>query len=158
MRDECLRGIVMTNVLHHVPDPTAFFDEAWRCVRAGGVIAMIEPWHNRWAGWVYRHLHHEPFDPDAQAWRIDAGGPLSGANGALPWIMFVRDRAMFTRRWPGWHIRSIDTMMPLRYLLSGGVSLRNAMPWGTDHLVAAVERLMPGLGLFACIVLEKYDP
>src|ERR1051325_8525440 len=43
-KDRSLRAIVMTDVLHHVPNVRSFFAEATRCVKAGGVIAMIEPW------------------------------------------------------------------------------------------------------------------
>ena len=43
-----LRGIVMTDVLHHLPQPRLFFAEATRCVRPGGVVVMIEPWVTPW--------------------------------------------------------------------------------------------------------------
>jgi 2-polyprenyl-3-methyl-5-hydroxy-6-metoxy-1,4-benzoquinol methylase len=46
---ESLRGIVMTNVLHHIPDARAFLKEAARCLHPGGVIAMIEPWVSPWS-------------------------------------------------------------------------------------------------------------
>src|SRR4030095_834577 len=52
-----LRGIVMTNVLHHLPRPRLFFAEAARCVRPGGVVAMIEPWVSSWSRFVYGRLH-----------------------------------------------------------------------------------------------------
>jgi len=42
--DGSLRAIVMTDVLHHIPNVESFFAEAARCVRPGGVIVMIEPW------------------------------------------------------------------------------------------------------------------
>src|SRR3954468_19592268 len=35
-RDRSLRGIAMTNVLHHLPRPLRFFAEAARAVRGGG--------------------------------------------------------------------------------------------------------------------------
>jgi hypothetical protein len=38
-----LRGIVTTNVLHHLPQTRPLFAEATGCVRSGGVVAMIEP-------------------------------------------------------------------------------------------------------------------
>ena len=60
-----LRGIAMTNVLHHLPRPLRFFAEAARCVRPGGVVTMIEPWVTPWSRWVYTRLHHEPFLPEA---------------------------------------------------------------------------------------------
>ncbi len=81
---ESLRAIVMTDVLHHVPDPRRFFREAARCLRVGGRILLIEPWVSRWSRIVYTHLHHEPFQPDSRDWTIPLNGPLSGANGAMP--------------------------------------------------------------------------
>ena len=61
-----LRGIVLTDVLHHIAHPRAFFAEAARCVRPGGVVAMIEPWITPWSRLIYRHLHFEPFQPAAE--------------------------------------------------------------------------------------------
>ena len=88
----------MTNVLHHLPQPGRFFDEAAGCVRPGGVVAMVEPWNTAWSRWVYRHhLHHETFLPAAADWEVPRGGPLSAANGALPWILFARDRERLER-------------------------------------------------------------
>lgn len=123
-----LRGVVMTDVLHHVPEPPRFFTEAARCVRPGGVLAMIEPWVTPWSRLIYTRLHHEPFRLEAEHWEAPAGGPLSGANGALPWIIFERDHAQFEQEFPEWHLEAIRLMMPFRYLVSGGVSLRPLMP------------------------------
>jgi hypothetical protein len=44
---------------------------------------MVEPWVSDWSKFIYGHLHHEPFLPEASNWVIPAAGPLSGANGAL---------------------------------------------------------------------------
>jgi SAM-dependent methyltransferase len=70
-----LRAIVMTDVLHHLPEPRRFFSEAARCVRAGGVITMIEPWVSPWSRWVYVHLHHEPFKPRCRRLEFPGGRP-----------------------------------------------------------------------------------
>lgn len=137
-----LRAIVMTNVLHHLPQPRRFFTEAARCIRPGGAIVMIEPWVSPWSRFVYTRLHHEPFDPDATGWEFPASGPLSGANGALPWILFARDRARFEAEFPEWRIDTIRPRMPFRYLLSGGVSLRSLMPHALDRAWQRVERLL----------------
>jgi SAM-dependent methyltransferase len=153
-----LRAIVMVDVLHHVRDPAVFFREAARCVRSGGRCLFVEPWNTSWGRWVYQHLHHEPFDPNG-GWTIAPSGPLSGANGALPWILLERDRDLFCARFPQWRIARIAPMMPLAYLLSGGVSLRPSMPGWSFNLVRSIERFFPGLerrsGMFACIVLER---
>ena len=154
-----LRGIVMTNVLHHLPRPLRFFAEAARCVRPGGVVAMIEPWVTPWSRQVYTRLHHEPFQPTAQDWELPPGGPLSGANGALPWILFQRDRERFEREAPQWRVRSIAPIMPFRYLVSGGVSLRGLAPAATYPLWRGLERaLSPWAGrlaMFAHVILER---
>lgn len=154
--DASLRAIVMTDVMHHLPNVRAFFTEATRCIRVGGAISMIEPWVSGWSKLIYRKLHHEPFLPAAQQWEFPATGPLSGANGALPWIVFVRDRQIFQREFPHWRIESIRPMMPLRYLVSGGVSMRSLMPSFTFPIWRAVDSaLTPIAPMFAHIVLRR---
>jgi SAM-dependent methyltransferase len=123
-----LRAIVMTDVFHHIAAPRAFLSEAARTLRPGGAIILIEPWVSAWSRLVYRHLHHEPFEPDAVNWEFPSTGPLSGANVALPWIVFSRDRSVFESEFPALHVRAIQPMMPFSYLLSGGVSMRSFMP------------------------------
>jgi hypothetical protein len=154
-----LRGLVMTNVLHHLPEPRLFFTEATRCVQAGGVIAMIEPWVTPWSRLVYQRFHHEPFDPSVGSWNVTGGGPLSGANGALPWMIFERDRRLFEREFPQWRIERVAPMMPFVYLLSGGVSLRSLAPGWSFGPIRAVERGLSRWGrhlaMFALIVLRR---
>lgn len=151
-----LDAIVMTDVLHHLPDPAAFFREAGRCVRPGGRTVMIEPWRTGWSEFVYGRFHHEPFQPRA-GWRIPPSGPLSGANGALPWILFERDRALFERTFPEWRVARIETMMPLAYLASGGVSLRYSLPPWCYGAVRWLERHLfeRAWSMFALIALDR---
>jgi hypothetical protein len=157
--DDSLRAILMTDVLHHIPEVKRFFTEATRCVRSGGAIIMIEPWVSPWSRQIYTRLHHEPFEPKAVDWHFASTGPLSAANGALPWILFERDRAEFARQFPSWRIKSIKPMMPFRYLWSGGVSMRAVMPgwsFGTWRLVEKLlEPWMDTWAMFARIVLVK---
>jgi len=154
-----LRAILMTNVLHHLPRPGRFLDEAARCVRAGGVVAMVEPWNTTWSRWVYRRLHHEPFEPAAEAWEARGAGPLSRANGALPWILFARDAARLAVEHPQWRVRRREPFMPVRYLVSGGISRRSLAPGATAPLWRALEAtlrpLRHHLAMFAAIELER---
>jgi len=154
-----LRAIVMTNVLHHLPSASTFLAEAARCVRSGGVVGMIEPWNTPWSRLVYRRFHHEPFAPEATSWEAAGRGPLSRANGALPWILFARDRAALEREHPEWSVARVAPFMPFRYLVSGGVSRRSLMPAMATPLWRALERaldpLRDRLALFAEIVLER---
>jgi SAM-dependent methyltransferase len=154
-----LRAIVMTNVLHHVPDVQYFLSEAARCLRPGGKILMIEPWVTSWSKFIYRHLHHEPFDPDATDWSFASTGPLSGANGAIPWILFDRDRKEFELRFPELTIEQVRPFLPFRYLVSGGVSMRSLMPGFVHNAWAGLEDLLksswPNLGMFAFVSLSR---
>lgn len=149
----------MTDVLHHLPKAKDFFSEAARCVRSGGVIVMIEPWVTPWSHLIYTRLHHEPFQPNALEWEFPTTGPLSGANGALPWIIFARDRAQFEQEFPEWTIDTIKPNLPFRYLVSGGVSLRSLVPaWSSGlwrGLENALEPWMDKLAMFAQIVLRR---
>jgi SAM-dependent methyltransferase len=157
--DGALRAVVMTNVLHHLPEPSRFLSSAAAAVRPGGVIAMVEPWNTAWSRFVYRRLHHEPFEPGASGWSGPGGGPLSGANGALPWILFARDRERLLAQHPEWELRRCEPLMPLRYLVAGGMSLRSVAPAASAPLWRGIERaLRPWrhrLGMFAVVVLAR---
>ena len=157
--DGSLRAITMTNVLHHIPSAQAFFEEAVRCLKPGGRIIMIEPWVSSWSRMVYSKLHHEPFDTESKDWVFSGDGPLSAANGALPWIVFERDRKRFESEFPGVRIRSVEGLMPFRYLVCGGISMRSLMPGFTFRfwrgLEAAMRPVMRNWAMFALIAIEK---
>lgn len=155
---DSLQAVVLNNVLHHFRDVRRFFREAARCVRRGGAVVMNEPWVSGWSRFVYRTLHHEPFDPAAD-WELPAGGPLSGANSALPWIVFGRDRSSFEAEFPPWRVHRVQPWMPFRYLVSGGFTLRPLMPGWAHPAWAWLEWLLrplaPMLAMFAVVRLER---
>ena len=157
LSDASLDGIVMTDVLHHLPDCNSFFLEATRVIRVGGQIVMIEPWNSSWSRWVYTHLHHEPFEPNAPDWRIPSSGPLSGANGALPWIIFKRDLTYFEEQNPKLRLVSITQFMPFAYLLSGGVSFRSFFPGWLYPFIRYLEQHSnePERAMFAMIIVAR---
>lgn len=153
-----LKSVAMVNVFHHIPDVRAFLHEAVRCLKPGGRLTIVEPWVSSWSKVVFTHLHHEQFLPAAD-WTVPLSGPLSGANGALPWIVFCRDRSQFDAEFPELRIREIHPMMPLKYLVSGGVAMRDLMPgwmygyWGL--LEAVLSRWINRTAMFALIDIER---
>ena len=157
--DGSLRAIAMTGVFHHLGRPRRFLREAGRCVRPSGVLIMVEPWLTSWSRLVYGKLHHEPCRPGAADWSLAPGGPLSGANSAMPWIVFERDRLGFERDFPEWRIHSVGPDMPFVYLVSGGLSLRCVVPAASYGLWRGVERTLrpwaERLAMFARIVLIR---
>lgn len=158
-RDNALRGIVMTGVLPHLPHPRSFFSEAARCVRAGGVIAMVEPWVSAWSRKIYGWQRQNTFSPDTPDWELGASGLKQAANRALPWIIFERDRRRFEQQFPEWRIQSVSPFMPFRYLVSGGVSLRTFAPELAfsfiQRLEGRLESQMNNWAMFARIVLIR---
>jgi SAM-dependent methyltransferase len=154
-----LRAIVMTDAFHHMARAGQFLAEAVRCLTPGGMVVMIEPWNTPWGRFVYGRLHPEPFRPESASWELPPGGPLSGANGALPWIVFERDRRRFEREFPQLRLLGVQPLMPFRYLVSGGVGFRRMAPVRTWPFWCAVEKIVSGwmhlLAMFALIRLAK---
>jgi SAM-dependent methyltransferase len=156
-----LGGIIMVNVFHHIPNADSFFRQASYCISEGGLIVMVEPWITRWSEFIYKYLHHEPFDKNTEKWNLQEGGPLSHANSALPWIVFERDRAMFEEKFPDWKIRKIILHTPFCYLLSGGVSMRSLMPGFLFPIFREMDKItqkwIKSWAMFALIVIERKD-
>jgi SAM-dependent methyltransferase len=156
--DSSVDAFFMVDVLHHLPDAEAFFIEAIRCLKPGGKIIMIKPANTPFARFIYKYFHHELFDTSA-GWKLEKNGPLSSANGAIPWIVFNRDRAIFNAKFPTLCIRGISPHTPFRYLLSGGLSFRQLLPSCCYAAVKALELTLSPLnkliGMFQTIELEK---
>lgn len=74
-------------------------------------------------------------------------------------IILGRDRIKFESEFPEWKIVTIDLTMPFRYLVSGGVSLRQLMPEWSFPLWTFFEKLLTPLekllAMFAFIKLER---
>ena len=159
LAESSVRAIVMTNVLHHIPDVERFFNEALRVLPPGGRIIMWEPWITPWSQLIYHYVHHEPCDAQASAWAFPEGGPLSSANEVLPWIVFSRDAERFKETFPDLDVLELRLAMPLCYLLSGGISFRSFLPGIAYRAVRALETLMSPLdkrlAMFAFLVVEK---
>jgi SAM-dependent methyltransferase len=154
-----VRALVMLDVFHHIPNPAVFLAQAAHILKPGGRLIMIEPWVTPWSRFVYRYLHHEPFDPGVSNWRLQKGGPLTGANSALPWIVFDRDRRKFEDRFPEWRIKKISLHTPFCYLLSGGFLFKSIMPAACYPLFRRFEKwLQPFnrlLAMFATTVVQR---
>jgi len=154
-----LRAIIMVDVFHHIPDVELFLRDATRCVVTGGVIAMIEPWTTIWSALIYKYFHHEAFDKHARDWKFQQGGPLSLSNQALAWIVFERDRKIFDQKFQEWKITSTTLHSPIKYLLSGGISMRALWPDKLYSILRLIEYLLVPLNryvaMFATIILKK---
>lgn len=158
--NESVDAFFMINVVHHICDSKAFFTEALRCLKPGGKIVMIEPANTVWSRFIFKHFHHEVFDPQGQ-WSLDHSAPLSCANDALAWILFWRDRDIFEKLFPQLEIKRRENHTPFRYLLSGGFTLRQLVPSFTYGWIKMLESALRPMrdcsGMFQTIELRKLE-
>lgn len=156
--NESIDAFFMIDVFHHVPDSELFLKEMNRCLKRGGVIIMIEPANTWWGRFIYQNFHHEPFDPQG-GWVLLGDGPLTCANGALPWIVFQRDQKRFEQLFPFLKLIKLTPHTPISYLLSGGLTLRQLLPNFLYPLIRFFEFLLSPLshllGMFYEIKLIK---
>jgi SAM-dependent methyltransferase len=158
--DNSLASIFMIDVLHHIPDCRAFFSEAQRVLQPGGMIIMSEPANTLWSRFFYKNFHHEPFDPKS-GWEIEnSTGPLSGANGAIPWIVFNRDIELFHQEFSQLSLVNLELHTPLRYLISGGLSYRSLLPHQLFGMLTKLEKLFTPIyawtAMFQLIEVAKH--
>lgn len=157
-KDGELSGIFMIDTFHHIPDADLFLSEVDRVLKKGAQLMMVEPANSKWGRLIYTNFHHEPFDPNGN-WQIPLSGPMSGANGALPWIVCERDRELFEKKFPNLKIKHISYHSPLKYLLSGGVSYRQLVPDFSYAMIDGIEKLITKMSkqfsMFMNICIEK---
>jgi SAM-dependent methyltransferase len=164
--DESVRAFYGINCFHHLPEPRKFFGELKRVLVPGGGAVLIEPYYGPFASFLYRYIHkQEHFDKTQPVWESgeDPRHYMSGANQALSYIVFIRDRDVLTSEYPDLEIVHIETIGNyLRYLLSGGVNFKPLIPnwlsWavsGTESLLRPVQWLT---ALHYALVLRKSIP
>lgn len=159
---EELSAILMIDVLHHIPDSRSFFREAQRVLKPGGKIIMIEPANTAFSRFIFQKFHHENFDPETESWSFPTSGPLSGANGALPWIIFSRDYEKFKAEFPSFSKEKIKHHTPFAYLVSGGLTFKSPFPGWLFRPFRWFEALFSPLNhhiaMFQTIVVVKSVP
>lgn len=155
--NEELKAIVLIGVLHHLSDPARFLSEAERCLKPGGRLVMIEPNNNWIERWLCRYLnHYECFDLTASDWKNESANRMTMANLAIPWLIFVRDRAKFEKQFPRLQIRNVHPHTFLSYFLSGGMTYRSFLPSFATPLVSGMETILrPAMRLLGtCVTID----
>lgn len=157
-KDGSVSVFYMLNTFHHIKNPEKALSEFSRCLKKKGKIIMVEPYNSTWGRFVYKNFHHEIFNPKA-GWKIKGKGDLSRANGAIPWIIFKRDRSIFKKKFPDLKIKLFQPHTPFRYLVSGGFTLPQFLPNFSCKIIASIEKLLSPLnhklGMFVTIVIKK---
>jgi SAM-dependent methyltransferase len=159
--DASVRVIFGQNCFHHFPHPSRFFEELERVLPVGGGVILLEPYYGPLASFLFRRMFRtEGFDKAHPSWEAPVAGPMKGANQALSYIVFVRDRAEFERRFPKLRIVHQETCSNyLQYLFSGGLNFRQLWPNKAVPLLASVQRFLSPfdrwLALHHVVVIRK---
>lgn len=156
-----VRTILGQNCFHHFPHPERFFEELLRVLKPGGGAILLEPYYGPFAGFLFKHMFRtEGFDKAYPSWDTSTAGPMNGANQALSYIVFVRDRREFESRFPDLEmVRHELCGNYLKYLLSGGLNFRQLCPDWATPLVSGFQWLLSPLNrwlaLHHVVVLRK---
>lgn len=156
-----LSAIVMTNVLHHLSQSELFFKEASRCLQPQGRILIIDQYPGWISKWIYQYFHHEDYDDQTQNWDFNSTGPLSGANGALAFLIFERDREKFKRLFPELEIARFEPHTALAYWVFGGLKRWTLLPGFFYGWIKKLDRFLcwisPRWSSFVDIELVKKE-
>lgn len=159
--DGALSNILLFDVLHHIPRPVLFLDEAARCLGRGGRVILIEPYCSLLSTPLYKAFHRERTDLAADPFADHELSTIEAldSNQALPSLLFFRRRSDFERRWPEFAIVESRRIATLAYPLSGGWHGRPLLPRRALGLARAAERLLqpiaPLLAFRCLVVLER---
>lgn len=161
IRSETVRTVYGQNCFHHFSDPRKFFNEITRVLIPGGRLILLEPYYGLLAGVLFKHMFKsEGFDKEAAEWETPIKGPMNGANQALSYIIFERDKALFHSEFPQLKIvhQHICTN-GFSYLASGGLNFKQLIPHTMEKFLAKVEKafspLAKVIGLHHIVVLQK---
>lgn len=146
LKDHSVRCFYAINVFHHLPKPDLFFKELIRVLVLGGGVILIEPHNGFFSRTVHKYLHkNEIFNVFQKSWtNKKILGPLSGANQALSYLVFERDKKKFIKKYGNFleikHQKYINN--GLRYFFSGGLNFRQLLPNFFLHLIQLIESIL----------------
>ena len=139
------------NCFHHFHTPDLFFKELQRVLTKGGGCILIEPHYGILANYFYKNLHEsEHFNKKQNGWN-ESDAELSGANQALSYIIFQRDKALFLNRYNNLQIVHHKPLSNyIQYFMSGGLNFRQLSPSYSLSLLKLFETvLLPFIYIFA---------
>ncbi len=138
----CVQAVLGLDVLHHLPDPAAFFRETARVLAPGGRLALVEPWITPLSWVVYRFFHQEDCRLSVDPWHPfpPEGKDSFDGDAAVPWRLL---RTTPAGRWRELGLRAPRTRLvnAFAYLLTLGFRRGSLLPPGAARAVMSFDEL-----------------
>jgi SAM-dependent methyltransferase len=101
VKNKSISNMILFDVLHHLPYPLTFLSDAFRALRTGGRLIIVDPYISPFSGLVYGCFHPEPFSMKHNP--IRAISPLCSidplaSNQAIATLLFYRHRKEFQKQ------------------------------------------------------------
>jgi SAM-dependent methyltransferase len=151
-----INGLVMLDVLHHLPDPLDFLAEAGRVLHPGGRLVAIEPWITVPSYLLYRYFHQEDC-----SLAIDIRRPFGESkknafdgNAAIPFKLLRQSRPGS----PSLRLVEASPFIGLPYLTTLGFKTAHPVPQLLIEIAKISERLLSPLkNLLATRILIVWE-
>ncbi len=108
-----------------------FLNGAATKLKSGGKVIATEPFFSLVSAPIWKYLHFEPVDFSiSEPELMQAHGPLTSANQALPSLIFFRRREWLQRLNENYDIAnlSVRPFTALSYMMTGGISRKLPVP------------------------------
>jgi len=158
------QNIIAVDVLHHLAEPTKFFESASKSLEKGSRILLSEPAATPFGKFFYNQFHHEPCAPELIIEPFHFKADESGlfANMGMGIALFHERTGLLKKKLTtlGLKIRKIAYRDFMAYPLTGGFSKPALLPSKAIAALLIIESKLPqfllrNLGLRMTIILEK---
>jgi SAM-dependent methyltransferase len=145
------------DVLHHLNDLEAFFEELERLLKKGGCAVFREPYWSFPAQIVWRFVHPEEFSLSKLNSVNSFKNPMEG-NQALAWMLLKRNSKNLAVQKAQRNLLTLGIESGLAFLLSGGANFTTKLPSGILWKIHRAElKSASWLKIFGFSVLFAYN-
>lgn len=127
-KNKSVDRVFLMFVCHHLGEINKFLDEAYRCLKPGGEMVIVDPAITLFSKFYYKYCHIDKMNLRSKEWSFEGKGRLSDSNIALTWTVFIRDNDRFKKLYPEFVIKKVEYITCLAFLLSGGLRIRQLLP------------------------------
>ncbi len=162
VKNNSISNLILFDVLHHLPFPLTFLSEAFRALRSGGRLIIVDPYISPFSGLMYGLFHPEPFslkhNPFKSTSALCSIDPL-GSNQAIATLLFYRHRKAFRKQFNDFLPIMQKRFAFFAYPATGGFGSTGLIPDKCICALHQIESILKPLSAMLAfrlmVVLEK---